>query len=92
VVITGPCPPPKALKARLPRVSVFISLVKSYESLCEFLYAMPRIHKKLPGISRERNKRKISDAYTELGGKDFERPGCVYSRKPMTRRRILTET
>lgn len=31
--------------------------------------------KKLPGISEDRNKRKISDAYIELGDNDFKRTG-----------------
>lgn len=30
-------------------------------------------HKKSPGISEDRNKRKISDAYIELGDNDFKR-------------------
>lgn len=30
-------------------------------------------------------KRKISDADTELGDKDFKRLGCTYLRKKMTR-------
>ena len=52
----------------------------------------PEFNKKLPGISEDRNKRKISDAYIELGDNDFKRTGWLYSRKKVTRWRILTET
>ena len=53
----------------------------------------PEFNKKeLPGISEDRNKRKISDAYIKLEDNDFKRTGWLYSRKKVTRWRILTET
>lgn len=45
------------------------------EPLGVFICNVQNSIKKLPGISEDRNKRKISDAYIELGDNDFKRTG-----------------
>ena len=62
----------------------------SFRASRSFYMQCPEFNKKLPGISEDRNKRKISDAYIELGDNDFKRTGWLYSRKKVTRWSILS--